>query len=64
MLSFTTGFWPLFWLVTGGGALAVVAASLLVAVFPPSWLRPRRAIAGALVPLERGEWQAEHERAA
>lgn len=45
MLSFASDFWPLFWIIIGGGAALTVASSIIVATFRPSRLRlsgPRR----------------------
>lgn len=42
MLNFAADFWPLFWTITGAGALLTVLLSLLVATFSPTWFRSRR----------------------
>jgi hypothetical protein len=34
MLTFSSDFWPLFWTITGGAALLVVALTALVAFIP------------------------------
>ena len=37
MLSFASDFWPLFWTVTGAGALLTVLLCTAVATAPPAW---------------------------
>ena len=37
MLNYASDFWPLFWIITGSGAVLTALACLLVATFSPSW---------------------------
>jgi hypothetical protein len=36
MMTYASDFWPLFWTITGSGALLTVLACLAVATFSPS----------------------------